>query len=716
MSGGSPAGRSATSTVAAGTVQGLQQGDHNTQVNLWRERASRPAPSRLHFHVPRVTGCFAARDPELEAIDRRWPGPGAGPPAVQVVTGLPGVGKSQVAAAYLATRAGACDLVAWLRGGEVVTDLADLAAQMRLCEPEDTVEQRAELARTALAARETPWLLVFDDVDDPAVLERWCPASGRGRVLVTARDRSWAPAFGPELHLSVFDVAPATAFLLARSGRPLSERPAAQALAEALGRLPLALSHAGAYCAVESGTGFGDYLDMLEQLPAAEVFDDQREAFYTRTVASTWATSVATAARRAPFAGRVLDMAAYLAPDAIPASLFDVVASGAGGGPVLERKRVRDALAQLRAFSLLGGSGEEVSVHRLLQKVVRDDLSQRADPAAFAQAVAAVSAALPADPGRPQLWPSWQRLAVHAAALARHPPAAATPAVAEHLVRMLQRVVLYLLRGGDRGMRAQLVPRVLDLAVGLLGPEHPDALTAQVDLAHHHWLEGRATTAVDLLQDVVPDMQRLLGPDDPATLAARAKLAVAQRSAGRVEDSIRILEQVVPAAEGHPLMGAEHLETLKARANLAVSYRDAGRAEEGIALLSRVTTDRERVLGPGHLDTLIGRAKLAVAHRSAGRVDTSIELLRAAAEDDQRLLGAEHPETVRAQVDLAVSYRSAGRTREAVDVLESVVAAASATPLLGPDHPATLRARAELAATHRDAGVAGGVEGSRSPA
>jgi hypothetical protein len=56
----------------------------------------------------------------------------------------------------------------------------------------------------ALAAWESPWLVVFDNVDDPATLQRWCPATGSGRVLVTARHRGLAPDFGPELRLDVF--------------------------------------------------------------------------------------------------------------------------------------------------------------------------------------------------------------------------------------------------------------------------------------------------------------------------------------------------------------------------------------------------------------------------------------------------------------------------------------------------------------------------------
>jgi hypothetical protein len=110
-------------------------------------------------------------------------------------------------------------------------------------------------------------------------------------------------------------------------------------LARALSFLPLALSHAGAYCA--AGTSFGEYLQLLEALPAAELFDDHPEVFYAQTVASTWQVSIQAAEREAPLARKVLAMAAHLAPDAIPRELFEVLLDDASTAAA--RKRLLDA-------------------------------------------------------------------------------------------------------------------------------------------------------------------------------------------------------------------------------------------------------------------------------------------------------------------------------------------------------------------------------------
>lgn len=44
----------------------------------------------------------------------------------------------------------------------------------------------------AVLARRADWLLVFDNVADPAAVQRVLPPAGRGRVLLTSQYPHWA--------------------------------------------------------------------------------------------------------------------------------------------------------------------------------------------------------------------------------------------------------------------------------------------------------------------------------------------------------------------------------------------------------------------------------------------------------------------------------------------------------------------------------------------
>ena len=172
------------------------------------------------------------------------------------------------------------------------------------------------------ACRGAPRLLLaqrIDGTDRPGV-----PKTGRRRLvrldeprprthgpeLVTrvalrheANYRAAAGAHASGRTLSAITRSTAPFLLEARPGDPAG----AKRVARALGYLPLALSHAAAYCA--EGTSLADYPEVLDALPAQQLFDSSPEVSYTQTVASTWkasiqAASAGTARRRTAGARR----------------------------------------------------------------------------------------------------------------------------------------------------------------------------------------------------------------------------------------------------------------------------------------------------------------------------------------------------------------------------------------------------------------------------
>jgi hypothetical protein len=111
------------------------------------------------------------------------------------------------------------------------------------------------------------WLLVLDDLQRPGDLnELWPPAAASaaaGQVLVTTRLREAALAGAGRrtVAVSVFTPHEARTYLQAQLGGR-APQPEADALARALGMLPLALGEAAAYIGNADIT-IGRYLDLL---------------------------------------------------------------------------------------------------------------------------------------------------------------------------------------------------------------------------------------------------------------------------------------------------------------------------------------------------------------------------------------------------------------------------------------------------------------------
>ena len=376
--------------------------------------AGRPGRAgQVLFNLPPIAPSFTGREDELAALDAKL-GDDDRALITQAITGLGGVGKSQLAARYARTRSGAYDVVAWVGaedGG--IADLSRLAVALGIPVNKLSPGDRAQAALDWLAACDRRWLLVLDNVESAGQLKGLLPSGEHGRVLVTSRDRTLRQ-FGPVLAVDVFDEYTATRYLTDRAER-LDDEPAARELARALGCLPLALSHAAAYCV--EGTSFTDYRLLLDGLPAVELFDSRPDLSYAQTVASTWKPSIAAASELASLAGPILDMAAYLAPDAIPKALFEVLVNDDAPG----RKRSADAFNALARYSLATVDDSTIGVHRLLQKIVRDDDDSGVYPAGALSAIAALAARFPEDVDLPARWALCEQLLPHALALADTP-------------------------------------------------------------------------------------------------------------------------------------------------------------------------------------------------------------------------------------------------------------------------------------------------------
>ncbi len=650
------------------------------------------APPPVRFNLPRVTAHFSGRGSELNDLQRALE---AGGKAVitQTISGLGGVGKSQLAARFLHEHLEEYDVVAWIRSElSPVTDLAELGKELGL-QPKgaDPLAPEELAARAKRFLEQTPrrWLVVFDNVADPKLFAEWAPATGNGNVLATSR-RQDLDAFGPVLGIKVFDPETGANYLIETAGRP-SEYHDAMNLSKALGGLPLALSHAAAYCR-QGGTTFAGYLELLEGLPAGELFDSNPEAFYEHTVASTWRASIDKACERAPLAAQVLEMAAHLAPDKIDRSLFEVLVPGQSPG---ERKRLTDAFNALARFSLVVADDDSISVHRLLQKVVRDSAP---DNAGALNALRSVASAFPASEQElalPAVWGRCQQLSPHVFALQRSEQH--LTAEGEVLVKLCNHACGYFYYAGYFKQAIDIGLSAIETGERILGPNHPDTIAARLNLANSYQSAGRTAEAIPIKEQVVADFERILGSDNPSFITARSNLARSYQSAGRTAEAISIKEQVV--ADRERILGPDHPDTIRARHNLASSYQSAGRTVEAISIKEQVVADRERILGPDHPDTLRARHNLASSYQSAGRTAEAISSHEHVVADRVRILGPDHPDTIRARHNLASSYQSTGRTAEAISIQEQVVA--DRERILGPDHLKTIRARNNLEGMRR---------------
>ncbi len=633
---------------------------------------------------------FQRRAGLLAELDRA----GARVSVIHAVTGLHGLGTTQLAAAYARAKLEAgWRLVAWVDGADAGSLLGGLAAVADATglTHDDSGPGTTDAAATVRLSLETDGdrcLLVFDNVSDPELLQEFVPAYGTARVLITSPRQ--APArLGNAIPVNVFSTAEASAFLVGRTG--LDDEAGAAAVAAALGHLPLALALAAPVIAGQRA-GYASYLDRLQATPADVSLTQDGTQPYAPSFAQTVLLSLQAvrAADRTGVCTRVMEIMSVLSAAGVRRELLyaagqaGVLASGRhriAAGPV---DRVLKWLSErsLLTFSL---DGQTVILHHLVARVIRNELDRRQMVTAACEAAAFVldvySRALVGSHDRRAVRGIPQQVTALLDSLGG--PVIEVDEELAWLLLRLQFVAFYhLLELGDSAPQAIAVgePLAQDLE-RLLGPDHPDTLNSRNSLAAAYLAAGLVAEAIPLFEQTLAVRQRMLGPDDPETLTSQNNLASAYQDAGRTAEAVQLYEQNLEVRER--LLGADHPSTLNSRGNLAAAYQDAGRAAEAIPLLERTMADRERVLGPDHPDAQTSRKNLARAYQDAGRAAEAIPLLERTMADRKRVLRPDHPDAQTSRKNLANADRAADRVAGAFPPAGQTVAARKSQRLDG---------------------------------
>jgi tetratricopeptide (TPR) repeat protein len=399
---------------------GRHKGDGLACEQYWRA-----ARTVLHPEI-KPTPSFTGRAQELLKIGNALrPGDAAAITQSAAIFGLGGIGKSTLAREYAYQARDGYAGVWWLNAARakdgkswerLEKGLVDLGAIF--FRGLNQVEDRAAAARRTLEfiandGFAKPWLLVYDNVDDAAVLRQWAPV-GNAHILVTSRLGAWGAGVA-KVEVEEWPMPEAVSYLFKESGRSDLTTANVEAIATALGRLPLALSHAAAYLRENENATAESYLAAI----AKHMREAPESAEYGRAVFATFQEQVEQVEARAPGARAILSLAAFYGPDDIPEELFTQAAEhypAALAQVATSPVKLEKAIGALNRFSLVDfvPDTRTFSVHRLVQAAARDALAGEASQW-LQSALLAASAAFP-EPTF-DTWPTCERLVSHVRAV-----------------------------------------------------------------------------------------------------------------------------------------------------------------------------------------------------------------------------------------------------------------------------------------------------------
>jgi tetratricopeptide (TPR) repeat protein len=464
------------------------------------------------------------------------------------LSGLGGIGKTQTAIEYAYRNRNDYDPILWVKAESLESINSDFVSIAHLLNLPEKQEQEQPLIITAVKrwlGDHAGWLLILDNADELEMVRPFHPTDGQGYILLTTRAQA-TRRLAQRIEIDEMDINEGSQFLLRRTtaidsnatldAASSTDQDTAKEISQAMGGLPLALDQAGAYIE-ETQCGLAEYLRLF-QLRKEELL--QRRGKLTtdhqESVGTTWSLAFEKVQQANPAAADLLRLCAFLDPDLIQEEIITGGASELGSvlQPVAsDPLKLNDAIGTLLNYSLVHRNPDHsISVHRLVQVVLRHNMNKSTQRRWAERAVLAVYQAFPEVD-----YENWQ---------------------------LCQQYI-------SQVLICKALIEQWDMTI-------PEATQLLYDSGKYLRDSAQYREAELLLQPALAIRVRVLGVDDPLIASSFNELALLYIYEGKYEEAEPLYKRAI--AIGEKRLGPEHPDLATWLNNLGLLYNNQGKYEE----------------------------------------------------------------------------------------------------------------------------------------
>ena len=601
---------------------------------------------------------------------------------VGVVTGMGGVGKTQLAVEYV-HRFGKYypGGVFWVEADQGLSALLVLVSRAAGIDIDNRLKEKDQLEQLwQILSSFSPVLVVLDNFPEKIGLEVWLPPQSSIHVLVTTRRKD----LFKYSYFSVDVLTKEEGIELLNSGKRKFAENAAD-LVEAMGGLPLAIELAKNFLNLRTNLSITGLLEEIKKKGEIKTlgffagkYENELPTGHSKEVAATFQLSWDLAS---DFAKTTLQVISLLAPAPVPRrvlkKIFDTKSKEILEDPVDE------AVGELIHKLSLTERDEEndPSCHRLISAFVRTVIKKDTDlNNKIVQTIIDEMARTKESTDTDSLT-ELEKVLPHAEYLLTSKILDVKP---EKATSIANYTGWHHLRLGRYRISEEYRRLALQMAEANFEPGNPKIALIQNDLGEVLYYLGEYEQAISSYEKAFASDFKTYGIEHPKVAEKWNNLGSAWKALGQYEKAISYLEKAL--ASDLKTYGSEHPEVAIDWNNLGSAYYSLGQYQKAISYFEKSLASDIKTYGSEHPEVATSWNNLGSSWKALSQYQKAISYFEKSLASDLKTYSNEHPKVAIYWNNLGLAWDSLGQYEKAIEYYEKSLASNLKT--YGIEHPA----------------------------
>ncbi len=622
---------------------------------------------------------------------------------IVALSGLSGIGKTQIALAYSHREAQQYSNTIWLNASSqnvLYAQVKAIADKFPLPIEEREQEQKLFAAFQRWLRDQSNWLLVLDQIEDVTLIDLIVPPHSSGHVLLTTRNQAIGKR-GTAVFVKSMHSDASVQFLLRRAKKltpdvnfadPTTQvvRDAA-VIAQELDNFPLALDQAGAYLE-EKGCSLTTYLSLYRRQRARLLKERGRLAdAYRESTASTLELAFKQATQNQPQNLELLHLLAFLQPDIIPEGLLLLDSDEARAllpSFADDPFALQQAIDDLRRFSLVhyNANGSILNIQRIVQHVLIDRLSVEQQRHQAQLVVHLITSVFPE--GRFESLETWSESELYLPQAEQAATLIQQYELSSHeSALLLERLGRYCLERAAYAAAETYLTHARALYEHSLGTYPLDTAQTLNSLALLYQQQARYEDAEALHQQALKIREGVLDPNDPKLAESLHNLAMVYSEQEQYQQALPLSLRALALEE--QAKGPDHPDVATTLNEIGLLHYQQGHYSAAQTAYNRALAIFERALSPEHPGLTATLNNMGALAQKIGNYQQAEKLYQRTLTIRQQALGEKHPDVARSINKLAGIIELQGNYTRAEELYEQALHIFEQA--FGPDHPDVAR-------------------------